>query len=346
MKTIFCVAGGTGGHINAAIAVGEVFNKIYHIKYLTGTRHLDYQLFRGKDVTHLESRPLRVRSPLKVIVNLLFNGSVFLKIFCIYLLDRPKFVIGTGGYICGPTLMAAKLQFIPIFIVEQNAVSGLTNKILARMSDLVFTNFKKTKGIKTSRKVIIAGNPIRSSIQTCSNQREEKLKILAFGGSLGAGQINEAIRRLLRQGFFSGKELLHQVGKGHLDDSASELENYEQVEYIENMQEAYEWCDIIISRAGASTVSELRVIQKPAIIIPFPLATDNHQYHNAKELKKEDGFFVDILDHSLSEEKLANEIQRSVNNIQENGHFYRNKVRIYDADQTIKAEILNYVRNK
>lgn len=345
MKKIYCVAGGTGGHINAALAMGEAFKDQFNVHYLSGTRYLDLQLFKGQQVNHLASRPLRTKNPLKLMLNLFLNGLVFLKIFLMYLFNRPAFVLGAGGYICGPTLMAAKLQFIPVFVIEQNAVAGVTNKILSKFANLIFTNFKQTKGIVNSSKVIPAGNPIRSSIQQCDNLLGGKLKILIFGGSLGAEQINGSIKLLLNKGELKGYEITHQVGKGHLDESLNHIEGYKQLEYIEDMQAEYAKCNVIISRAGASTVSELRVVKKPAIIIPFPKATDNHQYHNALELKEENGFFVDVLDHSLIGENLAKEVLKSLNNIQENSHFYRNEVDISDASQRIKTEILNYVRN-
>lgn len=348
MKNVFIVAGGTGGHINAALAMGEVFEDIFDVKYLTGERYLDYQLFKGKNVTHLASRPLRTKNVVKLFINLAMNILVFTKIFMTYICNRPVFVLGAGGYICGPTLFAAKILLIPIYIIEQNAVVGVTNKILSKISNLVFTNFENTKGIKKSSKIVVTGNPVRRSIVESRNEICEKLKILIFGGSLGATQINEAIEFLLKESKLENVEVIHQVGKGNIKNFKIEKSNIEYIEkeYLEDMQKEYAWANIIICRAGASTVSELRIVKKPAIIIPYPAATDNHQYYNALELKKENGFFVDVLDYTKKGMELASLIEKSIDNIQKNSLYYNNEVKRQNACQIIKKEILKNVRNK
>ena len=264
-----------------------------------------------------------------------------------YMFDRPAFVLGAGGYICGPTLLAARFLFIPIFIIEQNAVAGVTNKILSKVSSLVFTNFENTKGIKKTKKVLNVGNPIRKSIQSTQNSKDDKLKVLVFGGSLGASQINKAIEIIIKEKSDLNLDIIHQVGKGSLieDISIAEGISYEQLEYIDDMQKVYAWANIIIARSGASTVSELRIVKKPTIIVPFPAATDNHQYYNAKELKEEDGFFVEIIDHKLKGEELAFQIKESIGKIESKNLYYQNELAINRASECIKNEILKYVRN-
>ena len=349
METIYIVAGGTGGHINAAIAMGEEFNNEYKVKYLTGTRYLDYQLFKDLDVLHLESRPLRTRNILILLKSLFFNLKVFTKIIRLYKKEKPCFVLGAGGYICGPTLLAAKIIGIPIFIIEQNAVAGMTNRILSKIAGIIFTNFKNTKKISGNQnRVVVVGNPIRKSIKESRVEAGEHLNLLVFGGSLGASQINKAITEYIKNTPFRKISILHQVGKDHNSvpiDVHSDIE-YRQKEYLDNMNESYAWSDIIICRSGASTVSELRVVQRPAIIIPFPNATDNHQYFNALELKKEDGFFVDIIDQKLTGADLSNQIGKSIENIEKNQLYYKNKIELKKTTELIKNEILKYVRNK
>ncbi len=316
MRRVYIVAGGTGGHINAALSMGEELNEYYEITYLTGQRYLDYQLFKNKNAIHLDSRSLRSKSFILKLKSLFLNLLVLLKLLSLYLFKRPAFVLGAGGYVCGPALLSAKMLGIKVFIIEQNAVVGLTNKILAKFSDRIFTNFEQTKGLErvSLEKIKAVGNPIRKSIEYYPNIKNDEKNILIFGGSLGATQINQAVQILLDQKKISHVNILHQTGRGNVleyDELISSF-TYEQREFIEDMNEAYRWSNLIIARAGASTVSELRIIRKPSILIPFPGATDNHQYHNAKNLEAENVFPCQVIDHKLQGEDLAIQIQHAI----------------------------------
>lgn len=325
-EKVYLAAGGTGGHINAALSMGEYFQNKYDITYFSGTRYLDYKLFKGTNVVHLDSKPLRTKNPFRLIVNIAKNSIIFIRLLARFVVSKPKFIIGAGGYVCGPTLLAAWMIGVPIFIVEQNAVMGVTNKILSKFAKKIFVNFKNTKGLEGSSKVIESGNPISNKIKFTEQKVEENtLKVLIFGGSLGALQINEAIKILVKNNLDFKLKIKHQVGK----DKISKVENisanieYEQVEYIDDMENAYEWSNVIVARAGASTISELRVVQKPTLLIPYPAATDNHQYHNAKLLKSESKFAVEIINHKLPKEELASSILDSLQAI-----FHENKIKI------------------
>lgn len=306
-KFAVLVAGGTGGHINAAIAVGEALTeKDYEVLYLSGKRILDYKLFKNKNVLHLDSKPLRTNNPITLVKNFIENLLSFFKVFFLYLKRRPKFIIGAGGYVCGPTLMAGFLQGIPVYIIEQNAVMGLTNKILGWFSKKIFVHFTETKGIGKSllSKVKVVGNPTRKDIRPVGSKRvDEKLNVLVFGGSLGAEQINKVIFGLLETDLAQKLRIHHQLGPKYQLPELKITSEYTPLEYIEDMQKEYEWCDIIISRSGASTVSELAIIKKPVLIFPYPKATDNHQYFNAMIFKAESDFSVEVLDpHTKQEE--------------------------------------------
>jgi UDP-N-acetylglucosamine--N-acetylmuramyl-(pentapeptide) pyrophosphoryl-undecaprenol N-acetylglucosamine transferase len=303
MKYAVLVAGGTGGHINAALAVGEALKEeSFEILYLTGKRPLDYKLFEGQNVLNLNSKPLRTNNPIQLFKNVLMNFLSFIKIFFLYLKKRPKFIVGAGGYVCGPTLLAGYLQFIPVFIIEQNAVMGLTNKILGWISNRIFVHFTKTKGLSVSlaKKVRVVGNPTRKAIQpVASKSVSGDLKVLVFGGSLGATQINKVIFDILKTTSVQNLEIHHQIGG---DQKAPEIVTkvkYTPMNYINHIQKEYEWCDVIIARSGASTVSELAIIKKPVLIFPFPQATDNHQFFNAQIFKEESDFTVEVLDPKL-----------------------------------------------
>lgn len=303
MKKAVLVAGGTGGHINAAIAIGEVLqHENWQVKYLTGKRHLDYKLFHGLNVRHLDSRPLRTNNPFQLIKNLILNFISFSSIFVSFLFDRPRFIVGAGGYVCGPTLLAGFLLGIPVFIIEQNAVMGLTNRILGWISTKIFVHFTKTTGLSKAliKKVRVVGNPTRKSIQPPSQKTfDGELKVLVFGGSLGAAQINKIIFELLENSRVEKMSIHHQLGSEVKIPVINSTVNYVPMNYIDDMQKEYEWCDVIISRAGASTVSELAIIKKPVLLIPYPAATDNHQVYNAEIFKEEADFSVVILSPGL-----------------------------------------------
>lgn len=303
MKYAVLVAGGTGGHINAALAVGESLkDEGFEIRYLTGKRPLDFKLFQGQAVQHLNSKPLRTNNPVQLAKNLAANVISFIAIFLSFLSKRPKFVVGAGGYVCGPTLLAAYLQFIPVYIIEQNAVMGLTNKILGWISARIFVHFSETKGLSPNlqKKVRVVGNPTRKAIQpVLAKRREGNLKVLVFGGSLGAAQINNVIFDLLKNPPFADLSIHHQVGGDQKVPDIKTSVDYHPMNYIDHIQKEYEWCDVIIARSGASTVSELAIIRKPVLIFPFPQATDNHQYFNAHIFKKEADFSVEVLEPKL-----------------------------------------------
>ena len=342
-KYIFIAAGGTAGHINAAISMGEEFREDFEVIYLTGTRYLDYQLFKDQNVIHLESKPLRSSSPITLLKNLFSNILVFCKLLKLFMQKKPAFALGAGGYVCGPSLLAAKLLGNKVFIIEQNAVVGLTNRLLAKISDLIFTNFENTKGLEniSGDKIKVLGNPIRKSIVFTEEERSDKLKILVFGGSLGATQINEAIEIILKKKLISGVVICHQTGKDNIvdyDESNADI-HYKQHQYIDNMSVAYKWANVVVSRAGASTVSELRIVRRPSVLIPFPKATDNHQYLNGLQLKEEGLFPCEVLDHKLVGEELAMELVSAIRMVS-TANFENKKVNDEKASLAIRQEIL------
>lgn len=350
MRNIYIAAGGTGGHINAALSLGEKLKENYNVTFISGQRHLDYKLFQNTNCVHIGSRALRSKNPLKLIYSAFLNALVFLKILILFIQKKPAFVIGAGGYVCGPTLMAAWMCRKPLFIIEQNAVVGMTNKILSTFASRIYTNFSSTKGLseKVLSKVKSHGNPIRQNITFSENVIGDEINILIFGGSLGATQINSAINRILSNKFNPSVNVLHQVGKGNIftPSDVDKSINYKQVEYIDDMDKQYKWANIIISRAGASTISELRVVKKPAILIPYPAAVDNHQFYNAQNLKNENLAYVEVIDHSQSIEQVANDIYSGLVKIMQENLFYSDKRVVNNAVDAIVADIESYVWNK
>lgn len=311
---VVLAAGGTGGHINAAIAMGERLEaKGFKTGYLTGQRPLDYKLFKGFPARHLASWPLRTKNPIKFLNSLARNLFVFVSLVLSFLKERPRFVVGAGGYVCGPTLLAARILGIPVFIFEQNAVLGLTNRLLAPLSSLVFTHFKETRKLPSwlSRKIKVVGNPTRQAIAyTPHRVLDDTLRVLVFGGSLGASQVNQVIEDLVRRGSNFKMEIIHQTGTdSHPNWPAGANISYVAHKYLDNIQNQYAWCDVLVTRAGASTVSELRIIAKPAFLIPFPQATDNHQWWNALQFKQEGVAPVEVVEPRMPREEIGRHLE-------------------------------------
>ena len=218
---------------------------------------------------------------------------------------QPDVVIGTGGYVCGPVLMAASLLGIPALIQEQNVIPGITNKILSKFVNVIATGYQEANGAFPANKVVFTGNPIRREVM---QQRQEsdyeafglhpnRKTILVSGGSRGARTINRAMVDVLKH-YADRKDvqILHATGKGEYEDiigriSAAGLDlkqadNIVVKPYLYNMPQAMAIADLAVFRAGATGLAELTAKGIPAILIPYPYAAENHQEYNARAVEK------------------------------------------------------------
>jgi UDP-N-acetylglucosamine--N-acetylmuramyl-(pentapeptide) pyrophosphoryl-undecaprenol N-acetylglucosamine transferase len=345
---IIIAAGGTAGHINAALALGERYSsQKSNVYYISGKRHLDYKLF-PENTYHISAMPLRKSNPFSLLVSILKNVYALFQVLGIFIQLKPKIVIGCGGYVCGPVVFLAFLFRVPRFILEQNAVAGVTNRMLSNISNLIFVHFKNTKFLKTTGKVVVVGNPTRSQIQYPTNELSSgMLKVLIFGGSLGAQQINQLVDSLITK--YTGDiklEIIHQVGKDKTFNiqNNNQLIKYTQHEYLDNIQEQYEWCNLIICRSGASTISELRIIQKPSLLIPLPTSTDNHQWHNAQEFQLEKVCPVEVIDSTQEQGEILGHLIEAINNL--STFKKRERVNVNSSVDQIINEIEKYASNK
>ena len=204
---------------------------------------------------------------------------------------KPVCVVGMGGYVTGPGGVAARLLGVPLVVHEQNAVAGLTNKLLARIATRVLEAFPGTfEGLSSdiARKVMLTGNPVRPEIVAVSgNAPHSPLRLLVVGGSRGAMAINQMIPRVLKN---CGDQIKvwHQTGKGAFEQCRADYEQNAvagRVEpFIDDMAQAYEWADLVLCRSGALTIAELAAAGKPGILVPFPFAVDDHQTVNGHYL--------------------------------------------------------------
>jgi len=291
-KNIIIMAGGTGGHVFPALAVARCFKQKGATVSWVGTKlgietkivpaefEIDYIKVSGVRKKNLRQK---LSFPMKLISAILQAKSILKK-------RQAHIVIGFGGYASGPGGIAAYLSKIPLIIHEQNAIPGMTNRYLSKISNLTLLAFPYSK-LKAKSKVI--GNPLREEIKELNNNikiyNKTEFNILILGGSLGAKMLNDIVPKALeklktRHGF----KVIHQSGEKLYSETignyASITTGYEIKKFIDNMAEVYKWADIIICRSGASTVSEVAAAGIPAIFIPYPHAVDDHQYHNAKFL--------------------------------------------------------------
>jgi UDP-N-acetylglucosamine--N-acetylmuramyl-(pentapeptide) pyrophosphoryl-undecaprenol N-acetylglucosamine transferase len=210
---------------------------------------------------------------------------------------QPQLVLGVGGYASGPTLMAASLLGMKRAIHEQNVIPGMTNRILKWFSQRIFVSFEETKRYFPDEKTIVTGNPIRreifqpgTNVKGIEKREGDRFTLLIFGGSAGAHRINEAvigaldqlqeIKSFLRFFHQTGKEDVDWVSKGYREKGFDALVK----PFFEDMATYYQLSDLVVCRSGASTVAELAVCGKAAVLIPYPYAAHNHQLINAQKL--------------------------------------------------------------
>ncbi|MBE6601449.1 MAG: UDP-N-acetylglucosamine--N-acetylmuramyl-(pentapeptide) pyrophosphoryl-undecaprenol N-acetylglucosamine transferase [Ruminococcaceae bacterium] len=307
---VLLTGGGTAGHINPALAIAEIIRRhdpdavIEFVGIRTG-KEADLIPREGYRLHFVQSMGIRRSLSLANVkaVWMAYTSPKARETVAILEEFQPDIVIGTGGFASWPIMKAAANRKIPTAIHESNAIPGLTVKCLQKHVDRIWVNFPQTvKGLRAKKKTVCVGNPLREGFSVTSYeearrelglQRGRKL-LLSFGGSLGAEAINRATLALMES--FSAKhpEILHvhAAGKRDFDAVKKEFEarglsqygNCRVVDYIYRMPVYMSAADVVISRAGAMTLSELAAMKRACILIPSPNVTDNHQYKNAKAL--------------------------------------------------------------
>ena len=213
---------------------------------------------------------------------------------------RPDVVVGVGGYASGPTLKTAAMMGIPTLIQEQNSYAGVTNKLLARQADAICVAYEGMERFFPKEKILLTGNPVRQGLSNCNITREEALQsfglspdkrtILIIGGSLGARTVNESVLQHLDLVKKSGVQFIWQTGKFYHKEILDRLNRTEKLpmlcvtDFISRMDCAYAAADLVISRAGAGSISEFCVLKKPVILVPSPNVAEDHQTKNALAL--------------------------------------------------------------
>ncbi len=320
--TIMIMAGGTGGHIFPAIAVAETLRaRGWNIVWLGSRAGMESTLVapRGYTMAWINMSGVRGKGLLRAALLPLQLLIAFWQSARAIFAHRPDVVLGMGGYVSFPGGMMASLLNRPLAIHEQNSVAGLANHVLAKIADRVLVGFPDAFAINHC---VWTGNPVRSEIAALPAPvqryagRSGPLRLTVIGGSLGAQALNSAVPQalaLLPQA--ERPQVTHQSGARHLGEVEK---NYRDagvdatlVAFIDDMTAQYAQSDLVICRAGASTIAELAAAGVASVLVPFPHAVDDHQTHNAKFLS-ERGAAVLIPQHELTPQKLA-ELLRTIN---------------------------------
>ena len=325
---IIVSGGGTGGHIYPAVTlIRTLQKKVKDAEFLyVGTKvGLEADII-PKEGLPFETVDIRGFERHLTPVNLLRAGKAMagvMKAAAIVRRFQPDVVIGTGGYVCGPILLAASLMHVPTLIQEQNVIPGITNKILAKFVTRIAVGTQEAAAHFPAAKVVFTGNPIRSEVLSADRLAgykafqldSGKKTVLVSGGSRGARSINRAMIDVLKNAAQHPQvQFLHATGKGEYEDVMARLKaagvDLEQCRhirvcpYLYNMPQAMAIADLAVFRAGATGIAELTAKGIPAVLIPYPYAAENHQEYNARALE-DAGAARMILNKDLTAERLS-----------------------------------------
>lgn len=323
--------GGTGGHVFPAIAIANAFRERHpgaEILFVgaEGKMEMTRVPEAGYKIIGLRIAGLQRRLTLQ---NLLFPFKLIASLFKARKIVnefKPDVVVGTGGYASGPLMMAATRKNIPALVQEQNSYAGLTNKQLAAKAKTICVAYPGMEKFFPAGKIIVTGNPVRKDIIDLSSKRNVALgkydfnnstkTLLIIGGSLGARTINESILSGLDRLIESKVQVIWQTGKVYIEDirkqvAGKDLKMIRISDFVKEMDLAYAAADVVISRAGALSISELCLAKKPAILVPSPNVSEDHQTQNAMALVKRDAAVM--IKDSEAREKLINEVLNLLN---------------------------------
>lgn len=293
MSNIVIAAAGTGGHVFPALAVAEMLRDRGHKILWLGTteQRIEARVVpaAGFALEQIAMQGLRGHGWQRKLMLPVRMLKAIGQCRRVYRQHHIDVVVSFGGYVCGPAGLAARSCGIPLLVHEQNAVAGMTNKLLARFAQQVMLGFAEAQAQLPQGEV--TGNPLRAEwTAPVTREPHEGLRLLVVGGSLGAQALNTAVPQAVgKLAQKSPLEVLHQCGVGAAGDVAEAyaqqgVAKVQVKEFIDEMHAAYAWADVVICRAGALTVSELAVVGTPAIFVPLPHAVDDHQTANARAL--------------------------------------------------------------
>jgi UDP-N-acetylglucosamine--N-acetylmuramyl-(pentapeptide) pyrophosphoryl-undecaprenol N-acetylglucosamine transferase len=354
--------GGTGGHIFSAIATAKALKKLEPkstFLFIGANDYMEMDIIPkygydiiGMDVHRMNrfERWKNWKMPFEIIKSLYQSYKIIKKF-------NPDAIIGTGGFATGPVIFAGQYMGKPSFVQEHNAYPGITNQLLSRKATRIHTAYKNVTKYLPKNKVLITGNPVREEFYKEKPTKKEVISsfslnadnsvILMIGGSRGAKAMNEAISRIIPELTKNNTQLIFQTGKIYYNQYKHLASNKIIVTpFIDNMLHAYAASDIIITRSGAMSTTEIALMGKPAIIVPDPFFEQDHQTHNAEEIANSEAA-VYIKQNNLNKELLP-----AINKIIEDKTYRENlqknikKFSFPNAAHDIATDILTYLKQK
>jgi len=329
-KKIILTGGGTAGHVTPNIALlPGLRERGFEIRYIGSYNGIEKKLIENEGIPYdgIASGKLRRSFDMKNVTDVknvvkgLHEARKLLKNY------QPDIVFSKGGYVSVPVVAAAHELKIPVIIHESDLTPGLANKLCFHSASKICCNFPETLHYLPKNKAVLSGSPIRSELLSGSREAGlsftglsgEKPVLLMIGGSLGAKRLNEVLRKALPK-LLPQFDIIHLCGKGNLDESLLSIAGYKQYEYITTeLKDLFAACDIVLSRAGANAICELRAVKKPALLIPLSKANSRgDQILNAYSFEKQ-GISKVLEEENLTVETLVDELQM----LYENRDLYR-----------------------
>lgn len=356
--------GGTGGHIFPAIAIANAIKRLRadaEILFVGASGKMEmekvptagYRII-GLNISGIERSlsPKNLMFPFKLAGSLTQSMGIIRNF-------RPDAVVGVGGFASGPVMLAATVRGIPTIIQEQNSYAGITNKVLGRRAKRICVAYPDMGRFFPSDRIVLTGNPVRQDILNMAGKREAglttfnldttKKTLLVIGGSLGARSINQSVEAHIDSFIKADVQVVWQTGKLFLDQATKAVEakgakNIRVQAFITTMDQAYAVADVVLSRAGASSISELCIVGKPAVLVPFPFAAEDHQTKNAMALVQRNAAIL-VPDGKAMEQACNKALDLLMDEGKRNELMANIKeLALPNADTQIANEILNLIR--
>ncbi|MBQ3632772.1 MAG: undecaprenyldiphospho-muramoylpentapeptide beta-N-acetylglucosaminyltransferase [Paludibacteraceae bacterium] len=350
--------GGTGGHIFPAVSIANALRELdpqANILFVGALGRMEMERVpqAGYKIIGLPVRGFNRAQPWKNITVLIDLAKSIRQVKKVIRDFRPDVGVGVGGYASGAAMWAAANMGIPILLQEQNGFAGVTNKILKDKAAKICVAYEGMERFFPAEKIILTGNPVRQNLTEGGKSKDESRKtLLIIGGSLGARTINEAIKAALTQLAESDIHVVWQTGKGYYEsckaawEAAGKPANIECLDFLSDMPDRYANADLVISRAGASSISELCLLGKPAILVPSPNVAEDHQTHNAMALVNKDAAVL-VRDADAAEQ-LIPEALRLLKDTQRLQALHTNILKLAQPDSArrIAEEVIALAKNK
>jgi UDP-N-acetylglucosamine--N-acetylmuramyl-(pentapeptide) pyrophosphoryl-undecaprenol N-acetylglucosamine transferase len=359
---ILISGGGTGGHIFPAIAIANALkarDPRTELLFVGAEGRMEMQKvpeagysIEGLNITGFQRGNLlkNFALPFKIASSLLKANSIISNF-------KPDVVVGVGGFASGPVMWVGAKKGVPVLVQEQNQFAGMTNKLVANKANKFCVAYEGMERFFPKDKIVITGNPVRAEILNHNVTREDavshfnleanKKTILIIGGSLGARAVNNAIKKDIALLQNSGHQVLWQTGKIYFEEMKAAAQDYADVhamEFIKRMDLAYEVADVIISRAGAISISELCLVGKPVILLPSPNVTEDHQTYNAQALVDKSAAIM--IKDAVANQELVPAVLALLSDNQQQQLLAENikKQGIADATERIADEVIKLIK--